>query len=707
MALIGRIRKNFWFVLIVIFGALASFVLMDMMGANNAGGVSGQFNVGEINGDALDYRDFQTVEQALYSGTGDLYGAKQAVWDYLVERSLVTQESDAIGLKVPTEELKNLLFGANPADVVRAMYTDPNTGQFNRQALLDVKQAIEGGQQLNPTFESRWAEIEKQVRKTKLEDKLGMAVSKGMYTPTWMAEQKAVNDKKQLSFDYVKIPFDFIDDDIEVSDDDISAFIKGKEDRYKTDQETRSINYIMMEVVPTVADTNLRRSEVNDLIGEFKITDNDSLFAINHEGFYSPYYNKKEDLPEPVRDAVESLEVGDIYGPYFDNDNFFAMKLIDSKSVPDSVEARHILISTDPTQGGKTVAEAEAFVDSLMTVLKRGRESFDSLAIKHSQDPGSSFNGGDLGTFQQGRMVGPFNEVCFHTGRTGGMYSVTTEYGVHLIEIRDIVYNDRDNDYEVAFIRSPIIPSDETQNKMENEMADLIAEHRDWESLSNAVSGREDIATEKAGPFASNDYLINNLGGDQTSRDIIKWAFEADNEIGDVSPELYTYSDEINYFDNKYIIASLESIDPPGLPAISSLRFQVETEILKQKRGEMIQGQISGTDLSAIASQYGAEVESVQSVTFSTRSIPGLGSEPKLISKLFGMTAGSSSQPIIGNNGVYIIKANATSEVDNSSSNIPFVRSVMNTSARSQTALYLMNSLKEKAEVVDSRARFY
>ena len=151
----------------------------------------------------------------------------------------------------------------------------------------------------------------------------------------------------------------------------------------------------------------------------------------------------------------------------------------------------------------------------------------------------------------------------------------------------------------------------------------------------------------------------------------------------------------------------MESIDPPGLPAISNLRFQVETEILKQKRGEMIQGQISGTDLSAIASQYGTEVESVQSVTFSSKSIPGLGSEPKVISKLFGMTAGSSSQPIIGNNGVYVIKANAASEVDNSSSNIPFVRSVMNTSARSQTALYLMNSLKEKAEVVDSRSRFY
>ena len=38
MALIGRIRKNFWFVLVLIFMALAAFVLMDMVSANQAGG---------------------------------------------------------------------------------------------------------------------------------------------------------------------------------------------------------------------------------------------------------------------------------------------------------------------------------------------------------------------------------------------------------------------------------------------------------------------------------------------------------------------------------------------------------------------------------------------------------------------------------------------------------------------------------------------
>ena len=572
MALIGRIRKNFWFVLVLIFMALAAFVIMDMVGANQAGGVAGQFNIGEVNGQAIDYRDFQSVEQALYTGTGDIYGAKQAVWDYLVERAIIREEAELNGFVVPTEELKSLLFGASPAPAVRQMYTDPATGQFNRQALLEVKQAIEGGQPLNPTFEMRWAEIEKQVRNLKLQEKIGNAVAKGMYTPTWMVEATEAKSNSRISFDYVKVPFDYISEEVAVTDEDINNYVKGKEERYRTTEETRNIQYILMDVLPTSSDTALRRQSLADLVEEFKITENDSLFAINNEGFFSTYYNRMEDLPEVIQDAVPSMEIGDVFGPYIDNDNFFAVKLTDKKSVPDSVAARHILISNDITQGGKTGDEALAFIDSLRNLVERRIQTFDSLAIKHSMDPSTNFLGGDLGTFAQGTMVGPFNNACFHGSRVNGLYTVTTQFGVHLIQVDDIIFNDRNDDYQVAFIRNPITPSDETQNTLETEMSNLITEHRTLESLITAVEERDDITVETAGPFTVNDYFINGLGGDQTSRDIIKWAFEGDVEVGDVSPELYTYSDNINYFTSKFVIAGLEAITPAGMPPVSSGR---------------------------------------------------------------------------------------------------------------------------------------
>jgi peptidyl-prolyl cis-trans isomerase D len=706
MALIGRIRKNFWFVLVLIFMALAAFVVMDMVGANQAGGVAGQFNIGEINGEAVDYREFQSIEQALYSGSGDIYGAKQAVWDYMVERALVTEEAQENGFVVPTEELKSLLFGANPAPIVRQIYSDPATGQFNRQALLEVKQAIEGGQQLNPTFENRWAEIEKQVRAAKLQEKISIAVAKGLYTPTWMVQDSDNRGKLKVNFDYVKVPFDMLDEEVAVSDDEIMEFVEKRKDDYIMDDETRTIKYFTMDVFPTAADTALRRDELIGLIDEFKVTDNDSLFAINNEGFFSPYFNKVEDLPEPIQDVVPGMEVGEVYGPYEDSGNFFAVKLTDSANVPDSVEAQHILISTNLAAGGMVLPEAKSFIDSLKNLIERGVQTFDSLAIKHSTDQSTAINGGDLGTFQQGRMVGPFNEVCFFGSRKGGLYTATTQFGVHLIKVNDIIFNDRDNDYQVAFVRNPITPSDETQNNLETEMSDLIIAHRSLEEMEGAIEGREDISIDIGGPYNTNDYFIEGLGTDQTSRDIIKWAFEDDNEVGAVSPELYTYSDNINYFTNKFVIVGLESITPAGMPTVNDLRLTIEDEVLKQKRGETIAGKISGTDLSAIASQWEVEVDSISNAAFNINTLPGLGNEPKVVAAAMDLSEGSTSQPIIGNSGVYVIKIKSKNETA-SEPNIPFIRSIMNNTVRSQTALKLMESLKSKAEIEDSRSRFF
>ncbi|NNF35817.1 MAG: hypothetical protein HKN68_17035 [Saprospiraceae bacterium] len=706
MALIGRIRKNFWFVLVLIFMALAAFVIMDMVGANQAGGVSGQFNIGEINGEGVDYRDFQTIEQALYSGSGDIYGAKQAVWDYMVERAIIKEEAEENGFVVPTEELKALLFGASPAPIVRQMYSDPATGQFNRQALLEVKQAIEGGQQLNPTFEMRWAEIEKQVRASKLQEKISIAVAKGLYTPTWMVQDSDDRGKVKMDFEYVKVPFDMLEEDVAVSDDEIMEFVEKRKDDYIMDEETRTIKYFNMDVFPTSADTALRRDELIGLIDEFKVTDNDSLFAINNEGFFSPYFNKKEDLPEPIQEVVPGMEVGEVYGPYEDSGNFFAVKLTDTANVPDSVTAQHILISTNLAAGGMAVPEAMTFIDSLKNLIDRRVQTFDSLAIKHSTDQSTAINGGDLGTFQQGRMVGPFNQACFFGSREGGLYTVTTQFGVHLIKVNDIIYNDRDNDYQVAFIRNTITPSDETQNNLETEMSNLIIENRSLEEMENAIEGREDISVDIAGPFTVNDYLIEGLGTDQTSRDIIKWSFEEDVEPGSVSPELYTYSDAINYFTNKFVIASLESITPAGMPSVSDLRLTIEDQVLRQKRGDLIAGKMSGSDLNAIASQWEVEVDSITNATFNTNSLPGLGNEPKVVAAALDLSEGSVSSPIIGNSGVYVIRVKAKTETA-SEPNIPFVRSIMNNSVRSQTALKLMESLKSKAEISDSRSRFF
>jgi len=73
----------------------------------------------------------------------------------------------------------------------------------------------------------------------------------------------------------------------------------------------------------------------------------------------------------------------------------------------------------------------------MQTVLKdvTAGKDFAALAKQHSQDPGSAPNGGDLGFFEQGRMVGPFNDAAFSLkpGATSGL--VETPFGYHIIRV--------------------------------------------------------------------------------------------------------------------------------------------------------------------------------------------------------------------------------------------------------------------------------
>lgn len=78
--------------------------------------------------------------------------------------------------------------------------------------------------------------------------------------------------------------------------------------------------------------------------------------------------------------------------------------------IPDSVKSRHILIQV---QTREQYQAAVKLLDSLMNQVKTGRASFDSLATKYSQDPGSAVKGGDLGFVATGRMVKPFNDAIF------------------------------------------------------------------------------------------------------------------------------------------------------------------------------------------------------------------------------------------------------------------------------------------------------
>jgi peptidyl-prolyl cis-trans isomerase D len=704
MALIGKIRNNMWLVVVLLALALAGFIIMDMTSGGSSNSFGSKTTLGKIDGNKIDYMDFQRAEQALYQGSGDVYGRRSSLWNFFIEKAIIDKISESTGIGVGSDELNELEFGANLSPVVQSFYTNPQTGQIDRAQLEEIKKAVDEGTVTNPEFAARFNELRKQVIKTQKQTKLNNLVAKSIYTPTWYAEALDKINNETATFEYVKIPFEYVKDtDVKLTDDDFSKYIKENETKYTNKEEVRNISFLVYDVVPTAEDSAKIKDQLNLLSTEFVNTKNDSLFAASNNGFYNKgAYSKKDELQGELKDKVGSLSTGQLYGPYVDAKMYILAKLVDKKVIADSAKASHILRSVagnDPIQ----LAAANKHIDSVRAAITSGQTSFKDAAIANSQDPGSGANGGDLGTFVPGAMVPEFNEAVFN-GKPGNLYKVTTQFGVHLIKVENLIYKTNEVKYNVAYLVQPLVPSEATQNAIKDKVMATLEKTKSIEELNKLATG--DMKVEVAGGIKKNDHILSNLPSGQTSRDIIRWAFEDNTDVGKVSPELYTFADEANYVDSKYLIAALKSIDKPGIATVESVKSNIEALVKNAKKAEIIKSKMKGTDLNAIAGIFSDSLEVAENVSFGSASLPDGSFEPLLTGKVFSAKTGSLVGPVAGSSGVFMAKL--TTKTPATTEAGAFMQKMMLTQqARGQVNFRLMEALKKNKDIDDNRFTFY
>ncbi len=98
---------------------------------------------------------------------------------------------------------------------------------------------------------------------------------------------------------------------------------------------------------------------------------------------------------------------------------------------PEERKASHILIASEKL--GKDKARAKA--EEVLKEVQKKSAPFAELARKHSNDPGSASQGGDLGFFGRGMMVKPFEDATFgmKEGEISGI--VESDFGFHIIKL--------------------------------------------------------------------------------------------------------------------------------------------------------------------------------------------------------------------------------------------------------------------------------
>ena len=125
-------------------------------------------------------------------------------------------------------------------------------------------------------------------------------------------------------------------------------------------------------------------------------------------------------------DITVSDEESRLY--YEDNPEYFVQ--------PKQVSASHILIMVEDQNNEQQKQEALLKIKLVQQKLRDGGD-FAALAIEYSEGP-SSAQGGDLGFFQSGQMVPPFEEAAFSMKVGEVSDIVETRFGYHLIKVTDI-----------------------------------------------------------------------------------------------------------------------------------------------------------------------------------------------------------------------------------------------------------------------------
>ena len=708
MAVISKIRRQSVLLLVVVGLAMVLFILGDILSSGSGFFAQQDNTVGVINGKEIDYIEFNTrVEQYIaqnFAGqptneaTRDQ--VRSQVWNQYVDEYLFQPLYEDLGIAVSDDELIDIIRN-NPTDPTLRRYfsdqqgniieqfRDPMTGGLNGQAVIEyLKGGVYSGSQEAQQAKSSWESFKESWRNNLKAQKLNTLLKKGMYVTSLEAQESYVSKNTKVDFSYVAQLYDAMPDSaVSFDESDLEAYYNAHkhEDKYQQKETTRSMEYVVFDIVPSASDIQATKETLAELKPAFEQAEDDTLFVTeNAETPFNIGYYSAGSFPDEMDSLIFAADKGAVFGPYQEDESFKLAKVIGSKVGPDSVQARHILVRVEE---GDT-ASARAMVDSLKAEIK-ANDNFAELAKEYSTDPGSAQNGGDLGYFTDGAMVPAFNKACFE-GEVGDMPVVTTQFGVHLIEITDQT-EDKEKKL-VGIIDSKIEPSDKTYEKAYNDANNFYINNNTAESFRE---NGETIGIRNAPNVRLND---KSLGGFENPREMITWAYNS--EVGTVS-EPFNLGDQ-------YVIALLTEVKEEGTLPLENVRTQIELEVIKQKKAEILRGKMEGeTDLNALATKLGAQVQQVAGMSFNDFSVRGLGNEPKVQGIAFTLNQGQVSIPIEGNRGVYVIRVDNKSEAATEAIPLMAEKQQIASQMGQRIDFQVQTVLRDNGGIEDLRGKFY
>jgi len=705
MAVIGSIRKQSTFLVIVIGVALAAFVLGDFAKSSRS---APSMIVGVVDGEDITIMDFNSESEQIIENTkrqqnkerltpDEIFRLKNETWNQMVNDLLLDGEYQTLGLDVTRDELFELVQGSNPHPLIKQYFSDPQTGVYDRNLIVQYLQNLDN---LPPDAKLQWVEFEQFIKKDRLRTKYGKLIEKGYYVPTQLAKMHFEEENDKASIEYVARRFTTISDSlINPTDEDYRKFYEEQKESLKQDAY-RDIDYVVFDIEPSIKDMQNARKEINNIYEEFKHTvDIPRFVLVNSDVPYDSTWKTEGELPVQIDSTMFNSPVGIVVEPYLVGNTFYTSRLVDVAYRPDSMKANHILIAYRGAFNAdnavtRTKDEAKALADSLSSVVKRNRSKLIELAPSFSNDPSAQTNSGELDMFPDGMMVYDFNEAVVNN-KVGSVVIAETPFGFHVIQV--VEKKPDVKKVRVATVVRELIPSTETYQQTYAKASKLASENTTLEAFNNAVED-EGLNKKVAQKVRKMD---NNIAGLNNPRQIIIWSFKEETEVASVS--------DVFDLEGQFVVAVVTQAGEEGYPPLEEVKTRLNTAVYNHLRGEIILKEMESydSDMDKIAAQNDYVKDEMAALTFTSRNIKGFGTENEIIGNVFGMNTGETLGPVIGKGGVFIVKLNNLVNAQEKQSYLESINTLQQAWRTRIDQGYAYRALENASEIEDNRYLFY
>jgi len=661
MAAIGKIRSWGPWLVGIIGLALFGFIATDFTRQCETSSNQARQQVGKVLGEKLSIQDLQQRSEeykALFGRDANEESIREMVWDDFVKNSVMEEEAAKLGLGVTEEEVKAVLAqGVHPAlpreYMPREFFNE--AGEFDYNNVVQYYSVL---QQQAPDqfrdFDAYWNMIEKLLRQNLLREKYQTLLQACMLSNECSAKMSFdgyANDKTVAvaAFPYTSIN----DNDVQVTEADLKAKYEEMKEMFKWNQETRDIKYVVCKVVPSDTDMDNLTNGLHEAAQELEANGNIEDIVAMHRSTISYNadrpYNKNgiRAISAALLDSLDHMKDSTVTAPF----RYMSMqngKAIEHMAIArlnrryQDVDSIHFDFVVIP--GNTNVEEQRA--DSIINVVKSGTP-LDTLASKMSLNKSDFWISAD--TYQGRQALDADTKAIMAAVRPAKVNELQRVTIGNAILIFKVTERKMGTLYDVAIVSNEVIFSDDTESKIYNDFSQYVSSCSTAEDLEKkgAEAGYE-IAEQKN--LLSSARNIGSPRPLENTREAVKWAFAKASE-GSIS-EIYRDPAE-----GRFLVVIVTKVNPAGYLDIKGAEQILRTEVIKDKKADMIMKKLANVKTVEEAGQQGGTIDTLNSVSFPNRVSVLHQYERGLDGAIAGTAVGQTAKkPFKGDNGVYLFK---------------------------------------------------